>query len=566
MAKLPLRRNSSIQFSLSLTCRHAHANAADTYFDVAKLPKEVLQNIFHWATQEAHFRNAQSLRMQARLARHISHVNKKWREVALDYSELWTGPVLDWLAHPLWLETVLARSSSKPIEVIIPLDAPLCRPRVVEQALEHLARIRTLVLDLSLEGWQDMMQKRLLQGPAPLLEFCHLTLHAEGQPDSRTPLLKLNKALLKAPKLQTLELSNFPFVIPRTSHNLTSLVVKNIPQQSAAGILLVLGTLTQLEHLILERQSCSRKDHPIPLDKKRQKKRGLHLSSLQSLSISSDTSFCAGILDRLRIPDSCSTIISCFDVGATSKDTKQIFSFMQDRVDCWAGDPMVGRQHLDLGETLFFLRIEGDMETMSSPTIQLTLSWDRDPNHMPTTFDKIFQKYTSTLVQYREDPTDSGLPAALCVRVQPNLCAKYMRRLFLRTGWSAEMDYISTLQLHTVHTLDIFLSFMHPRRNTDPADMPFPHLLDLHLADMNLSYPHLPLKLKKHLKLRTSLDWEIKHLEFIRCTGKLEGGYKKLSKFVEELWIDGEEDSGEDTETEDGYSSDQTVRSCDFDF
>ncbi|PPR06795.1 hypothetical protein CVT24_011296 [Panaeolus cyanescens] len=537
----------------------------DSKYDLSEVPKEVLQNIFYWAVREDHFQGTRSLRMRATLARHLSHVNRKWREAALEYSELWTGPVLDWLSHPHWLETVLARSFPQPIEVIIPLDAPLRRPHVVEQALKHLSRMRTLVLDLGPVGWQVVIQKRILQHSAPLLEFCRLTLHAEGQPDSRTALLGLNKALLKAPKLQDLELVNFPFFVPRACHNLTSLVVKHMRQQSAMGIVLALESLPQLEHLIVERQPCSRKDTVPLLSNKRQYKRPIHLAKLRSLSVSSDTSFCAGILSHLKIPDRCSTILYCFDVQATSTETENLFSFMRERTDCWASDPMAGQQILDLGATLFHFRAESEFESENrSVCLELTLLWDRDAAHSPVTFDQIFHKYVSQLVEFREDPMEAGLPAALSVTVQPNLNDEYMRRLFLSTGWAASMDYITTLQLHTVHTLNIFLSFMHPPKNMD--DVLFSQIMDLHLADINLSCTRLLQKLTKYLKLRNALDWNISHLKFIRCVGRLfHGGYSKIKALVGVIFINGEQDSGDDTETEDGYSSDCTVTACDID-
>ncbi|KAF8868002.1 hypothetical protein BD779DRAFT_1393234, partial [Infundibulicybe gibba] len=79
------------------------------FVPVARLPPEILSRIFVF--------NARMVRPGDRVdvARAISHVCRRWREIALDCPRLW--PHINFEHGPRWLTRVIERSRSVPLSL-----------------------------------------------------------------------------------------------------------------------------------------------------------------------------------------------------------------------------------------------------------------------------------------------------------------------------------------------------------------------------------------------------------------------------------------------------------------
>lgn len=90
-----------------------------------QLPSELLATIFHFLLPVHERRSQDALKISADLDREIaastrsliaaSHVCQRWRQVALDFSSLWT--VL-WTTNKFWLPEMLARAKDSPLVIL----------------------------------------------------------------------------------------------------------------------------------------------------------------------------------------------------------------------------------------------------------------------------------------------------------------------------------------------------------------------------------------------------------------------------------------------------------------
>ncbi|KAF5378511.1 hypothetical protein D9615_007159 [Tricholomella constricta] len=250
----------------------------------ARLPPEILSEIFDWTATMLHNESSRWIR--------TSFVCSHWRRVALGCPKLWRRVSC---TSPEQLKVLLPRTGVVPLEINLSIVTHWTKVEIL-QGLQEVHRVRKLGLardhNSTRGGWESMafVLSRLTQ-PAPLLEELSVVLSASPEYSQ----LPDNLFTGHAPQLRTLELVGC--IVPNTSPvltNITSLKLRGtgqVPQISLAELLIMLESLPNIQALELNRVHDS--IEPI---------RTVHLPHLHHLDISYDQVTCAALLSCLKYP------------------------------------------------------------------------------------------------------------------------------------------------------------------------------------------------------------------------------------------------------------------------
>ncbi|KAI0064666.1 hypothetical protein BV25DRAFT_276815 [Artomyces pyxidatus] len=233
----------------------------------------------------------------------ITHVCRRWRDVALGIAQLWSRIDLDYGLD--WFEEMIVRSKSAPVAIICRFTSPVSF--AIDLIIAHLSQIQTL--DLVVGSLTDSELRLLHHGlatcPAPCLQT--LSLIDNYRPKLSHPPKPLEIAH-QAPRLQSLVLDNvfqiswdqFTFreisrlhvVLPKHEY------VGPFPLPSLETILDCLEKLPSLTLLVLG--ECFPRSH----DPTHHLSRTIALPRLDWLDLTGTISGCTQMLEHLGLPPS----------------------------------------------------------------------------------------------------------------------------------------------------------------------------------------------------------------------------------------------------------------------
>ncbi|KAI0318671.1 hypothetical protein OF83DRAFT_922365 [Amylostereum chailletii] len=227
----------------------SHRNSLSLVF---RLPPELLAHIFHLLFQDIFMHSAGDYHGGPFA---VTHVCRRWRQIALDSSGLWAHGVC---AMPKWVPEQLSRSKQAPLSIasritstssfVFSTAGPVYRA-ALNLALKEMHRIRDI--DLHISQVVPSVFDNLSQH-APLLETLKLTSHT-------LHALPPDIFRLGAPRLAYLELCGW--VPPRHSGmygNIVAFSLCDVETGSLTGyhLLSVLASMPKLEILKLSQSFC----------------------------------------------------------------------------------------------------------------------------------------------------------------------------------------------------------------------------------------------------------------------------------------------------------------------
>ncbi|KDQ51397.1 hypothetical protein JAAARDRAFT_41247 [Jaapia argillacea MUCL 33604] len=272
---------------------------------VSRLPPEVLANIF---VQHASQTGLSSPPISSGCSVDwiaVTHVCRHWREVALATPRLWCSLPFQ---RPKWVPEMIVRSRLAPLHVTVnrrTMTSQYPRPLPqIHSALEHMSRIRSLVLELPASDLRTLS----LSPPAPALNT--LTLFNWGT--RNTFPIPEDAFGLVTPSLRRLDLTGCtPSWGSPMFNGLTSLRVKNNSvaesgRPTFTRLLEILSGNPQLESLALIDclSSPSSDSHP--------RNPAVRLPMLTFLHLEDEALGCSHLLSSLSVPPTTSLKLSSF--------------------------------------------------------------------------------------------------------------------------------------------------------------------------------------------------------------------------------------------------------------
>ena len=484
-------------------------------------------------------------------ARYASQVNQQWRYLSLKYGQIWLD-VLNWYSSAKWVEEVLRRSDPLPLDVVIPMDAANRCPLVVSMALMHLSRIRRLELTLVASAWWFVVQSKQLKTRAPLLEEFSLEIKASIAGHRRMCIPEPSNIFGgHAPRLEHLRIQNCSVDLSQSVFtSLRVLVIEEIQHISLPDFLDMLRPMKYLETLRVVRPP----DNTICSDYATQTLiSDVHMLNLYELVISAPLLTCAGILDFLVLPESCSIIVDAF--FQPGDDIRMILPRFQDILRNWTCEPLMGRQCLSFGMTEAGFSIEGPAETIISPRKHPLLSlslWWCNTSQAQTLF-VMLPLLTSLFGHCAQPPYTLSLVASR--DIDPHLYP-HVRNLLL--PWLEGLSYIQAIEFRGQESFAIIERYLRcPRIRSDAL---LPDLGDVSFVEVDFTTQRRRYwrRLMKILKFRASreVDAPILQLDFVQCEGDFRR--ENLSgRFGTVVKIDGVECSDNEDDDE---ASDYTVQ------
>ncbi|KAI0056864.1 hypothetical protein BV25DRAFT_1995306 [Artomyces pyxidatus] len=259
---------------------------------ISRLPPELLAHVFALYVEDATARDAQSaLRWVG-----ITHVSRRWRQVALQDHSLWRR--IPFRSGQRWADEFVIRSGPMPLEVSLEYDQAWNPVWPAHLLVKHFPRVERLLLrdkDPSLAR-SDV---GLLDQPAPSL--VSLSIQTIATTRFNLPLRPFDD---HAPCLRHISIRRcprFPWTSP-VLRNLVSLrvaLVATVHPPSSTEVLDAVRQMASLEELALlgDLPRFSRRMElpppPIPT---------IELPRLRSLELQGYLHDCAGIIQPLRVP------------------------------------------------------------------------------------------------------------------------------------------------------------------------------------------------------------------------------------------------------------------------
>ncbi|KAI0727682.1 hypothetical protein C8Q72DRAFT_434197 [Fomitopsis betulina] len=243
-------------------CIHAINTQLDTLLPVARIPPELLFDIFlHTAGHRAH---PKSRPPTVRSWICVTHVCRHWRETALQCTSLWSR--IDVPSHPQRIAEFLVRSKDFPLSMTLSFR-PLrqlgtqqleASKAAVLLALSALHRVQTLTVDASEKPTDEVLEH--LGGCAPLLKS--LTITGASDSSRITKFSASISSMLSHPESRRLRTLETAFCcVPWTNiscGSLTHLVIHGDMQvdpgeSSISSFFKALSRMSRLEELELTR-------------------------------------------------------------------------------------------------------------------------------------------------------------------------------------------------------------------------------------------------------------------------------------------------------------------------
>jgi len=257
----------------------------------------------------------------------VTHVCRRWRQVALDDSSLWAR-ITGILPNSKWIAEMLVRARNAPL--VVPF-AVTPVPEVLSMFTPHIFRIRELRLR-NLYRSQDFQEICALEAPA--LEHFELGISALN-PVTFHQLGGTTLFRGRAPKLRTLSLSGLSSVIPWSlipRGQLTQLKITlpsypwlysfSIPSPSDSNQLLdLLINSPSLEVLALEFLSPN-------ILFQAPDGQAVHLPRLLLLCLGGSTSCVANLLKMLQLPSSATLRLRCISENPSTDNFNIIFPIL----------------------------------------------------------------------------------------------------------------------------------------------------------------------------------------------------------------------------------------------
>ncbi|TFK64145.1 hypothetical protein BDN72DRAFT_846855 [Pluteus cervinus] len=226
-------------------------SSRNTLAGINLLPPEVLSRVFLLVRDFAFERAPPARRILDWLQ--VTQVSQRWRQIAIDYSSLWTE--LSGCNEHL-LQLFLSRSRVSPLSLFVHVyrqRTPLC-PLV----LQYLYRIQNLRILAKLGHWNYAVSDLCF----PALELKELEISAEEAYHHNTLSWPPDLLGENAPQLRRLTIRSFPFLghLP-IFHGLTSFRLEEPIRRTPLSILLgALGQMPNLRSLTIK----DRRDSAIP--------------------------------------------------------------------------------------------------------------------------------------------------------------------------------------------------------------------------------------------------------------------------------------------------------------
>jgi hypothetical protein len=299
------------QFLCSLL---AHRN---TLVPISVLPPEILTRVFHFLVLEGPpFSGKPWIR--------VTHVCRRWRQVAIDDSSLWAR-IWGILTNTKWISEMLARAKNAPLEIELD-DVGRSSPEALLMIPPHLSHTRQLRLhSLSMSHSGDIQE--IFSREAPALEHLELTANRtvfspDTFPDTR------GNTLFKGhtPRLRTFSLSRvvIPWsLVPRGQLTMLKFAGPHEDVVSPGDLNELIDLLVNCPELeVLELESCL----PSQLTEFTEFAHGptIHLPHLSRLRLRGSTSRIVSMLTILDIPSSTTLHLDCIS-GTPHNDDSECF-------------------------------------------------------------------------------------------------------------------------------------------------------------------------------------------------------------------------------------------------
>ena len=282
----------------SIRVLHSQRNGL---FPISKLPAEILTEIFLLHQQNV----TENYTVETVDWIGITHVSQRWREIAVNFSGLWTHIPF---YHPKWAEEMIARSQ----HACLIVRATYNRPKYSSQGQllksflqKHLSRVQVLeVQNTSPQLFQDIQ-------PTSVPHLSTLTLSTPWQDPvtESSPLQIIDSRLLNTTLLRKLEVSTTLGWDSMLFSGLTQLRLgdgRNMPRTrtSQRDFLDALRRMPTLQSLHL-------KGPALPETVDRSLLEPVYLPDLQDLSVSDTVPTIEFFLHHVAFPPTTRTAISC---------------------------------------------------------------------------------------------------------------------------------------------------------------------------------------------------------------------------------------------------------------
>lgn len=232
----------------------------------------------------------------------ITHVCRRWRDIALTMSSLWS--TLTFMLGPRWLEEMLRRSKSAPLTIHHDLDHipyswkdyKTLSTAVIDTVERNLHRIKSLSFSMYLERGIRFPLTEVMTKPAPLLEGLTLSMKGlQSLPSFPNSFLGGQPSNIRRLCLNNVgyNWATSPFVNLSTL-TITVFASHEYPLPSYDELFAILSRNQHLEKLCLHR--CLP-----PRNATKRMRYVLRLASLTDLDLHGDARSCAQVLDALEL-------------------------------------------------------------------------------------------------------------------------------------------------------------------------------------------------------------------------------------------------------------------------
>ena len=285
-------------------------------------------------------------------------VCRRWRQVALDYSLLWSR-IIDYERHPLpWIKELLSRSKDSPLDAgeatssiysALQLRGSVSdsmrADEIMDLLLGHISRLRTLSVHVRPKLLRTIGD-RLLPNPAPLLQSLTLCVRSPvpvrgylGQLfENEAPLLRSLRLQaifvdFHSPSLRNLrELCVYNILRPISITNVPPVTNPLATAPTVDGWLRILNDMPLLERLTLFAAIFpNRDDSP---------SNHVSLAHLRLLTIRSTVKDTATFLSNVSIPPSCGIRLQAKQSDdTTGPECSRLLALLSQQLPAWADKP-----------------------------------------------------------------------------------------------------------------------------------------------------------------------------------------------------------------------------------
>ncbi|KAF8959455.1 hypothetical protein BDZ97DRAFT_1838166 [Flammula alnicola] len=364
---------------------------------MSKLPLELFSAIFSIFQRET---GAWSFERGSNLEWiKVTHICRKWREMAINSPNLWTRIPFD---RPRWTTEMLTRSRTDTLIVNDHLDSLYSKNQASKfEALKavfqcHLSRVG----EITLRGASRAKQLQFLLQDVPPTSVPRLqSISISGRPSKTSDFVDtitlLENSMNNTDRLRKLEVLNTVRWDSRLLNNLTHLTIsndlQNVVKPSQAQFFNALRRMPSLQQLRHGLHGSTIPEYtggspPTPTNV-------VHLHDLESLYLSDTTAAILNVLDHIRFPPTAALDLSCTEKGSNPDFSSFVTKLQQFYPNSHAipGEGAVIRSMCVIGDRTgttgwsFELLAWSFVSTSpllpkTPPLLRLVLSWDYPNN------------------------------------------------------------------------------------------------------------------------------------------------------------------------------------------